>query len=175
VVNAVSALLFLSDRKRDLNVGSAFTHLAADAAIALGVVLAGALVKATGWMWLDPVTALGVSALVLFATYGVLKQSLDLALDAVPQGIDATGVRAFLASVPGVLEVHDLHIWAMSTTEAVLTAHLVMGGPSSRDAGLLATIERTLHDRFRIEHSTLQIELPDAPEPCRLKPGECAS
>jgi cobalt-zinc-cadmium efflux system protein len=77
--------------------------------------------------------------------------------------------------VPGVLEVHDLHIWAMSTTEAVLTAHLVMGGPSSQDAGLLATIERTLHDQFRIEHSTLQIECPDAPVPCRLNSGECAS
>jgi cobalt-zinc-cadmium efflux system protein len=173
VVNAVSALLFVSGRKRDLNIGSAFAHLAGDAVIALGVVVAGGLVQLTGWMWLDPVVALVVSALVLLATYAVLKQSLDLALDAVPSGIDASGVRAFLASVPGVVEVHDLHIWAMSTTEAVLTAHLVMGDASNRDASLLASIEQTLHDRFRIEHSTLQIELPDSPA-CRLKP-ECAS
>jgi cobalt-zinc-cadmium efflux system protein len=124
-------------------------------------------------MRLDPIVALVVSALVLLATYAVLKQSLDLALDAVPEGIDATGVRAFLASVPGVVEVHDLHIWGMSTTEAVLTAHLVMQRSSTGDASVLATIEQTLHDRFRIEHSTLQIEPPDAPVPCRLKPEEC--
>jgi len=172
VVNAVSALLFAGGRKDDLNIGSAFTHLAGDAAIALGVVAAGALVQATGWMWLDPVVALAVSTLVLAATYAVLKHSLDLALDAVPRGIDSGGVRDYLSSVPGVLEVHDLHIWAMSTTEAVLTAHLVVHGPSSRDAALLADIERTLHDRFRIEHSTLQIEPPDSPVPCRLKPEE---
>ncbi len=171
VVNAVSALLFIAGRKRDLNLGAAFAHLAGDAVIALGVVLAGALVQVTGWMWLDPVVALVVSALVLLATYSVLKQSLDLALDAVPNGIDAGSVRAFLASVPGVVEVHDLHIWAMSTTEAVLTAHLVMSDSTDRDAGLLASIEQTLHDRFRIEHSTLQIELADSPA-CRTKP-EC--
>ncbi|MGD0674671.1 MAG: cation diffusion facilitator family transporter [Polyangiaceae bacterium] len=173
IVNAVSALLFAQGRKRDLNVGTAFAHLAGDAVIALGVVASGALVQATGWMRLDPIVALVVSALVLLATYAVLKQSLDLALDAVPEGIDATGVRAFLASVPGVVEVHDLHIWGMSTTEAVLTAHLVMQRSSTGDASVLATIEQTLHDRFRIEHSTLQIEPPDAPVPCRLKPEEC--
>jgi cobalt-zinc-cadmium efflux system protein len=172
VVNALAALLFARGRKRDLNIGSAFTHLAGDAVIALGVVGSGLLVQATGWMVLDPIVALFVSALVLVATYSVLKHSLDLALDAVPRGIDPSGIRAFLLSFPGVVEVHDLHIWGMSTTEAILTAHMVVQGPSSQDSTLLANIEQTLHDRFRIEHSTLQIEPPDAPVPCRLRPEE---
>jgi cobalt-zinc-cadmium efflux system protein len=172
VINAVSALLFAGSRKRDLNIGAAFSHLAGDAVIALGVVVSGILVQATGWMRLDSIVALLVSVLVLVATYSVLKHSLDLALDAVPRGIDPSGIRAFLLSIPGVVEVHDLHIWGMSTTEAILTAHLVVQGHMSRDATLLANIEQTLHDRFRIEHSTLQIEPPDAPIPCRLKPEE---
>jgi cobalt-zinc-cadmium efflux system protein len=172
VINAVSALLFAGSRKRDLNIGAAFTHLAGDAVIALGVVVSGVLVQATGWMRLDPIVALLVSVLVLVATYSVLRHSLDLALDAVPRGIDPSGIRAFLLSIPGVVEVHDLHIWGMSTTEAILTAHLVVQGHLSRDATLLANIEQTLHDRFRIEHSTLQIEPPDPPVPCRLKPEE---
>ena len=168
VANAVSALLFAADRKRDLNVGSAFTHLAGDAVIALGVVGSGLVVAATGWSRLDPIVGLVVSALVLLATYGVLRRSLDLALDAVPEGIDADAVRAYLASLPGVVEVHDLHIWGMSTTETVLTAHLVMPSMLAHDPCLLLDAERALHDRFHIEHSTLQIEPSDAAAPCRL-------
>jgi cobalt-zinc-cadmium efflux system protein len=172
VVNAVSALLFAGGRKLDLNLQAAFAHLAGDAAIALGVVGAGVLVRATGWMQIDSIVSLAVSAMVLVATYSVLKQSLDLALDAVPAGIDPNGVRAFLSSLPGVVEVHDLHIWGMSTTEAVLTAHLVMRDGAPAGGGFLCEIEQTLHDRFRIEHSTLQIEPQDAPVPCRLQPAE---
>jgi cobalt-zinc-cadmium efflux system protein len=167
-VNALSAMLFAADRNRDLNIGAAFTHLAGDALIALGVVASGLVVAATGWVRLDPLVALVVSALVLVATYGVLRRSLDLALDAVPEGIDPEGVRAFLAAVPGVVEVHDLHIWGMSTTEAVLTAHLVMPATSALDPCLLLELERALHDRFHIEHSTLQIEPQEAAGPCRL-------
>jgi cobalt-zinc-cadmium efflux system protein len=170
VANAVSALLFAPGRKRDLNIGAAFAHLAGDAFIALGVVGSGLVVMWTGWMRLDPLVALGVSALVLVATYGVLKRSLDLALDAVPEGIDPDGVRAYLSSLPGVLEVHDLHIWGMSTTETVLTAHLVVRRGAGDTTALLTAVERTLHDRFRIEHSTLQIEVADPAVTCRLAP-----
>jgi cobalt-zinc-cadmium efflux system protein len=170
-VNGVSALLFASERKRDLNAGSAFAHLAGDALTALGVVAAAVVVGWTGWTRLDPIVAIGVSALVLAGTYSVLRQSLDLALDAVPAGIDVDRVRAYLSSVPGVVEVHDLHIWAMSTTETVLTAHLVMPSPSAADPCFLVEVERALHDRFRIEHSTLQVEAANAPVPCRL--DEC--
>ncbi len=170
--NAASALLFIRDRKRDLNVRSAFVHLAGDAAIALGIVASGGLVALTGWTWIDPVVGLVVSGLVLLATYALLKRSLDLALDAVPEGIDAPGVRAYLASLPGVVEVHDLHIWGMSTTETVLTAHLVMTAPPTGHGPILREVESTLHERFHIEHSTLQIEPPNAPVPCRLAPDE---
>jgi cobalt-zinc-cadmium efflux system protein len=168
VVNTVAALLFVADRKRDLNVGSAFAHLAGDAAIALGVVVAAVVVGATGWYRLDPIVAIAVAALVMVGTYGVLRRSLDLALDAVPEGIDPDRVRAYLASIPGVVEVHDLHIWGMSTTEAVLTAHLVMPAPGSTDPYLLLDVERALHERFHIEHATLQIEPQDPAGRCRL-------
>ncbi|MDP9002859.1 MAG: cation diffusion facilitator family transporter [Myxococcota bacterium] len=171
LVNALSALLFAAGRKRDLNIAAAFTHLAGDALIALGVAAAGAVVWATGWSRLDPIVALVVSALVLVATYALLRKSLDLALDAVPEGIDAYAVRAFLGSLPGVLEVHDLHIWGMSTTEAVLTAHLVVVSTGA-DPCLLIDVERALHDRFHIEHSTLQIEAEHAAAECRLAPDE---
>jgi cobalt-zinc-cadmium efflux system protein len=168
VVNAVSALLFARDRKHDLNVGSAFAHLAWDAVLALGVVGAGLVVAATGWYLLDPVVALVLAVLVLVAAWSVLRRSLDLALDAVPEGIDPDGVRAYLLSVPGVLQVHDLHIWAMSTTEAVLTAHLVMPQSAAADPRLLLDVEHALHERFHIDHATLQIEPEEAPSQCRL-------
>jgi cobalt-zinc-cadmium efflux system protein len=171
IVNALSALLFAAGRKRDLNIAAAFTHLAGDALIALGVAAAGAVVWATGWSRLDPIVALVVSALVLVATYALLRKSLNLALDAVPEGIDADAVRTYLASLPGVLEVHDLHIWGMSTTEAVLTAHLVVVSTGA-DPCLLIDVERALHDRFHIEHSTLQIEAEHAAAECRLAPAE---
>jgi cobalt-zinc-cadmium efflux system protein len=168
VVNAVSALLFARDRKRDLNVGSAFAHLAWDAVLALGVVVAGLVVGVTGWRRLDPVVALVLAVLVLVAAWGVLRRSLDLALDAVPEGIDPEGVRAYLASVPGVVQVHDLHIWGMSTTESILTAHLVMPVQAAVDPCLLLDVERALRERFHIDHATLQIEPDDAPSRCRL-------
>jgi cobalt-zinc-cadmium efflux system protein len=171
VINGASALLFSKGRHKDLNLQSAFLHLAGDAAIAAGVVLSGLLVWKTGWMLLDPITSLVVSALVLLSTWSLLKASLNLALDAVPAGIDPEKVRAFLAELPGVTEIHDLHIWAMSTTENALTAHLVMpesGGSST----FLGDVCKALHERFHIEHSTLQVEPPDAPSPCRLAPEE---
>jgi cobalt-zinc-cadmium efflux system protein len=171
VVNGASAMLFSKGRHKDLNLESAFLHLAGDAAIAAGVVLSGLLVWKTGWTLLDPITSLVVSALVLLSTWSLLKASLNLALDAVPAGIDPEEVRAFLADLPGVNEVHDLHIWAMSTTENALTAHLVMPDATGKST-FLGDVCKTLHERFHIEHSTLQVEPPNAPSPCRLAPEE---
>ncbi len=166
VVNGASAVLFAKGRKQDANLRGAFLHLAADAAVSLGVVVAGAAILRTGWMWIDPTVSIVVSIVILIGTWGLLKESVDLALDAVPEGIDPEEVLAFLAELPGVLEVHDLHIWAMSTTETALTAHLVMATNSCEPA-FLATAVKALHDRFGIEHATLQVEPPEAPDPCR--------
>jgi cobalt-zinc-cadmium efflux system protein len=168
VVNGVTALLFMSGRKRDVNVEGAFLHMAADAAVSLGVVLAGAAIKFTGWAWLDPVTSLAVVAVIMGGTWGLLRKSVNLAMDAVPEHIDPDEVRAYLAGLPGVTAVHDLHIWGMSTTEAALTCHLVR--PQGSDDALLMRAAKELHDRFEIEHVTLQVEQGDPGQPCRLEP-----
>lgn len=157
LINGVSAFLFARGSKYDLNIRGAFLHLAADAAVSLGVVLAGFVVLRTGWNWLDPATSIVISLVVLVGTWGLLKDSLNLALDAVPEGIDVEQVRAYLLGLPYVENVHDLHVWAMSTTDTALTAHLgttvdVLPPDFLRDAS------RTLHERFGIEHTTLQVE-----------------
>jgi cobalt-zinc-cadmium efflux system protein len=170
VVNTLSALLFLSGRGKDMNVRSAFLHLAGDAALALGVVATGAIVEVTGFFLLDPIVSLVLSALIVMSTWSLLRGSINLALDAVPEGIDPVAVRDYLVALPGVREVHDLHIWAMSTTETALTAHLVITGSSG--SRFLGDACKELHDRFGIEHSTLQVEPEDAPDPCRLAPDE---
>jgi cobalt-zinc-cadmium efflux system protein len=157
VVNAVTAMFFFRGRHDDVNVRGAFLHLAADAAVSLGVVIAGVIVRQTGITWLDPAVSLMIVAAIFFSTWGLLRESLDLALDAVPKGIDPAAVYDFLAALPGVAEVHDLHIWGLSTTEAALTVHLVSPGGQIDDARLTA-ICRELHDRFHIEHATVQIE-----------------
>jgi cobalt-zinc-cadmium efflux system protein len=170
-VNASSAALFMAGRHGDLNVRSAFLHLASDAALALSVAVAGVVMIFTGWWWLDPVMSILLSLVILGSTLSLLRDSLDLVLHAVPAGIEPDAVRAYLGGLPGVLQVHDLHIWAMSTTETALTAHLVMADASSKPA-FLGEVCRQLHDRFDIEHSTLQVECPEAPSPCRLAPEE---
>lgn len=171
VINGTSALLFAKDRKRDANVKGAFLHLAADAAVSLGVVLTGAVILKTGWMLLDPLVSLVVSGVILIGTWGLLKQSVNLALDAVPEGIDAEAVNTYLAGLPGVLGVHDLHIWAMSTTETALTAHLVMA-TGTCEPRFLGDVEKSLHERFKIDHATMQVESPETPVPCRLASAE---
>jgi cobalt-zinc-cadmium efflux system protein len=157
IVNSVSALLFRSGRKSDLNIRAAFLHMAADAAVSAGVVVAGVVILLSGWFWLDPVLSLLIAAVILTGTWGLLRESLDLALDAVPSGIDPGAVESYLRGLCGVSAVHDLHIWAMSTSETALTAHLVKAAADDDDV-LIAQASRGLHERFKITHSTLQWE-----------------
>jgi cobalt-zinc-cadmium efflux system protein len=170
VVNGTSALLFLRDRKRDLNVRSAFLHQASDALLALGVAIAGGVMLATSWWWVDPVVSIVLSVVILVTTWSLLKRSLHLAVQGVPEHVDLGAVRSYLTSIPGVVEVHDLHVWSMSTTEVALTAHLVMPIDACTPS-LLGTITAHLHDALGIEHSTIQICPPDAPE-CVLAPAD---
>ncbi|MCL2723822.1 MAG: cation diffusion facilitator family transporter [Polyangiaceae bacterium] len=170
IINGGSALLFVGERKRDVNVRGAFMHLMADAAVSLGVVVAGGLIVLTGKAWIDPLVSLIVSVVIVVTTWSLLRESLDLVLDAVPEGIDPERVRTYLCGLEGVCEVHDLHIWAMSTTETALTAHLVMkdGAPPA----FLRDASRHLSDDFSISHVTLQVEPHDAPEPCAHAPED---
>ena len=156
-VNASTALLFMRGRKGDLNIRGAFLHMAADAGVSAGVVLAGIAIAKTGWLWLDPAISLFIVLVILVGTWGLLRDSVNLAIDAVPEGVDPASVRRYLTGLPGINEVHDLHIWGLSTTEVALTAHLVKPDAKSEDA-LLADTCRELHDRFGIEHATLQVE-----------------
>ena len=170
MINAVSAALFYRRGGHDVNVRAAFLHLAADAAVSLGVVLAGGLVLLTGSTLVDPVTSLVVSAVVLFGTWSLLRDALHLSLDGVPFHIELEQVRAYLAGLPGVADVHDLHVWAMSTTEVALTAHLVMPWPEKEPA-FLSTLERELEERFGIAHATIQIESCVDGDCRRTRPG----
>jgi len=167
VINGATALLFLSGRDRDANLRGAFLHMASDAVVSLGVVAAGAAILATGWLWIDPAISIAVSLAILLGTLGLLRDSLNLALDAVPARIDPAAVRAYLAGVPGVQGVHDLHMWAMSTTETALTAHVV-ALPAGSDDAFLAGVREELHERFEIEHATIQLERGDPDYPCVL-------
>jgi cobalt-zinc-cadmium efflux system protein len=157
VFNGATAWLFMSGRKKDLNIRGAFLHMAADTAISAGVVVAGLAISFTGWFWLDPATSIIINIIIVIGTLGLLRESFDLALDAVPAGVDLLKVRKYLSELPDVNAVHDLHIWAMSTTEVALTAHLVMPDQSGGDAFLHEICDQ-LHRAFGIEHSTLQIE-----------------
>jgi cobalt-zinc-cadmium efflux system protein len=167
-VNGGTALLFASG-SADLNVKSAFLHLAADALVTAGVVAAGVAIWLTEWQWLDPAVSLVVSAVIVFGTWGLLKSAIGLALDAVPEGIDAVAVRTHLLSLPGVTGLHDLHIWGMSTTETALTCHLIMPEGHPGDA-VLNQMSQQLEHQFGIHHVTIQIELADTEEACALTP-----
>ncbi len=169
VINGITALMFMSGRKDDLNVRGAYLHMAADAAISLGVVVSGFVMGATGWLWLDPVVSLAITLAIVISTWGLLKESINLALGAVPEGIDPAAVRAHLLAIPGVTEVHDLHIWAMSTTEVASSLHLIMPGGHPGDVFLHKVSDGLAH-KFKITHTTIQIELADAPAACPLAP-----
>ncbi len=157
VVNAVTAALFASGRKRDLNVRGAFLHMAADAGISAGVVLAGLAITLTGRHWIDPALSLIIGAIIIAGTWGLLRESVAMSLAGVPVGISSAEVRQFLGALPGVADLHDLHIWSMSTSETALTVHLVMPEGHPGDAFLMAAAAN-LHKRYRIGHATLQIE-----------------
>ena len=169
LVNGGTALLFASGRRDDLNLRSAFLHMAADALVTAGVVAAGVAIVLTGLLWLDPAVSLLISAVIVYGTWDLVRQSMRLALDAVPEGIDVETVRDHLLRIPGVIGLHDLHIWGMSTTENALTCHLVIPGGHPGDA-VLSQAARELESRFRIHHTTIQIEIADTDEACTLTP-----
>jgi cobalt-zinc-cadmium efflux system protein len=169
IINTATALMFMSGRKRDLNIRAAFMHMAADAGVSLGVVVAGFLMIATGWLWIDPAISLAIAAVITWGTWGLLRDSINLALHAVPQGIEVAEVRQYLSSLPHVTAVHDLHVWPMSTTETALTAHLVRDVDGC-DCALLDRAARELHLKFEIQHATLQFETAD--HHCHLAPDE---
>jgi len=156
-VNTGTALLFMRGRKGDVNVRGAYLHMLADAGVSAAVVLGGLVISQTGWAWVDPVLGLAVAAVILRGTWGLLSESLALALDAVPPGIEPVAVNEWLTGLDGVVAVHDLHIWPQGTTGAVLTAHLVMPAGHPGDE-VLANIAHALHHRFSIGHATLQVE-----------------
>ncbi len=166
-INIGSALMFLSGRQHDLNIRGAFLHLVADAAVSLGVVLAGVAILATGWLWFDPAVSLIITIVIVVGTWQLLLESLNLIMDAVPAGIEPLAIRTYLAQLPGVAEVHDLHIWGISTTEIALTAHLIMPGGHPGDQ-FMAQIAKELHDYFGIEHPTIQIELGNSANFCNV-------
>jgi len=169
VVNGATALLFASGRLHDLNIKSAFLHMAADTLVTAGVVAAGVVIWLTSWPWLDPAVSLVVSAIIVLGTWGLMKSAIGLALDAVPEGVDFAAVREHLLAMPGVTALHDLHIWGMSTTETALTCHLVLPGGHPGDA-VLNGVAQQLHHLFGIQHTTIQIELADTEEACVLTP-----
>jgi len=157
IINTITALLFIKGRKKDLNIKGAFLHMAADAGVSLGVVVAGLIIISTGWLWIDPAISLVIVVVIIIGTWGLLKESFQLSIDAVPKGIELKQVENFLRSFNGVEDVHDLHIWAMSTTETALTVHLVIPD-DNKDDFFLKKVCSELHDKFGIEHSTIQIE-----------------
>jgi cobalt-zinc-cadmium efflux system protein len=170
VINGVCAWLFASGRKGDINIRGAFTHMAADALVSLGVVVAGLVILLTGWLWLDPVASLVINAIIICGTWSLLRDSMTMSLNAVPPGIDAAKVSAFLIEQPSVHAIHDLHIWGMSTTETALTAHLVMPDGHPGDAFLIGLCE-ILKARYRIGHATFQVEIDPSSE-CALAPAQ---
>ena len=160
VINGITAWLFMSGNRDDLNLRGAFLHMAADTLVSLGVVIAGALFIWTGWTWLDPAISLVIAVVILFGTWDLLRQSVHLSLDGVPASVELHSVKSYLSALPGVSDVHDLHVWAMSTYETALTVHLVMCDGHPGD-DFLNRVAEELHHDFAIEHATIQIETSD--------------
>lgn len=157
VINTVTALLFLRGRKNDLNIQGAFLHMLADAAVSFGVLLSGIAIIFTNWLWIDPILSVIIAVIILLGTWNLLKDSLNLSLDAVPRGINLKQVALYLEGLPGIVSIHDLHIWAISTSETALTVHLVK--PNTLDDDYFIKIAKhELHHRFSIEHVTLQLD-----------------
>jgi len=172
IINTLTALLFMSGHKHDLNIKGAFLHMVADAAVSLAVVGAGFAIMKTGYLWLDPALTLLVVVVVLISTLGLLRDSFNLAVDAVPRGIDPDRVRDYLLGVSGVGEIHDFHIWGMSTTQTALTVHLVMPERPADD-DFLHSVAKQLKEQFGIEHSTIQIEHDKGKAACHYNDSQC--
>ncbi len=172
VVNSVTALLFVKGRKSDLNIRGAFLHMAADAGVSLGVVVAGAFIMVKGWLWIDPVISLGIVAVLLVGTWGLLRDSVRYAMDVVPETIDVSALRQYLESCEHVRCIHDLHVWPLSTTETALTVHLVVDDERLSNE-FLSGVQQHLHDRFGIEHSTIQVETCEGENHCMLNNDRC--
>jgi cobalt-zinc-cadmium efflux system protein len=157
LINGITAWLFASGAKADINIRGAFLHMAADATVSAGVVVAALVLLITGWLWLDPLVSLVIVGVIVWGTWGLLRDSLAMSLGAVPPGVESKAVQDYLENLPGVASLHDLHIWSMSTTETALTAHLVMPTGHPGDTFLIETCH-TLAQRFNIGHATLQVE-----------------
>jgi cobalt-zinc-cadmium efflux system protein len=168
IINGGTALLFMSGRKSDLNIRGAYLHMATDALVSVGVVITGVLIGLTGWLWLDSSVSIVIGLVILFGTWGLLRDSVNLAIAAVPHGIDVNQLREFLCGINGVKSIHDLHVWAMSTTETALTVHLVMPQGHPGD-GFLKDISHQLEHKFEVHHSTFQIEIGDLGGGCHLE------
>jgi cobalt-zinc-cadmium efflux system protein len=167
-INGITAWLFASGSKGDLNIRGAYLHMAADAAVSMGVVVAGLVILFTGWTWLDAATSLVISAVIIWGSWGLLRDSTAMSMSAVPSGIDPAAVRAYLEKCAGVTQVHDLHIWQMSTTEVALTCHMVIPAGQPGDA-YLVELAHHLKENFGIQHATVQVET-DPDSPCALAP-----
>ena len=170
-INGFTAWLFVSGKKQDVNIRGAYLHMAADAAISLGVVVAAAVIYFTDWLWLDPVASILIAIIITLGTWELLRESLDLALDAVPKNIHPADVEAYLSGLPGVAAVHDLHIWSVSTTEVALTVHLVKPDAVIDDV-LLSKINTELRNKFGIAHTTIQLEQGSNAHPCAQAPTD---
>ena len=157
LINAVTAYLFFNGKERDLNIKSVYLHMAADAGVSVGVVIAGFLITITGWLWLDPAISLVIVLVITVSTWDLLRDSFLMSVDAVPKNINLKEVENHLKKIPGVKEIHDLHIWAMSTTETALTVHLVIPDSSPGDY-FLKSVCGDIQEKFGIEHSTIQVE-----------------
>lgn len=168
VINTLTALLFYKDKDKDLNMKGAYLHMAADALISMGVVLSAVIISYTSWNWLDPVVSIIISLFIIYGTWDLLKNSIRLSMDAVPFEIDPIAVKTYLESLPNVLEIHDLHIWAMSTTENALSVHLTMSSNNINNS-LLAETSIYLKNNFKIHHPTIQVEMHDKNFECHLK------
>ena len=168
LINTATALLFISGQKHDLNIKGAFLHMAADAGVSLGVVIAGVVIMTTGWLWVDPAISLFIVVVILIGTWTLFRDSLNLALDAVPRGVDLTEIRDYLTSFDKVVQTHHLHVWALSTTETALTVHLV-SADEHLDNAFLQEVQQGLKDRFGIAHATIQVEQQCQTNECMLE------
>ncbi len=172
IINTLTALLFIKGQKNDLNIRGAFLHMAADAGVSLGVVTAGIFILVKNWLWIDPMVSLIIVTVIFFGTWGLLRDSMNYAIDAVPKSIDISEIKRYLMSLDHITRIHDLHIWPLSTTEIALTVHLVVN-KNSLDNNFLRDLQQYMHDHFGIEHSTFQIETSMGEDNCMLDRPKC--